>query len=152
MFIIKVKSLTKDARIPTYGSEQALGADLYSVEAMDILSGYTGVVSHGIAIEPNMFCDIQVRPRSGLAAKHGVTVLNAPGTIDPDYRGEIKTILINLGRDVFHVEKGMRVSQLVALHPYEQVLHRARFEVSDELSYTSRGIRGFGSTGQGGAA
>lgn len=163
--VIKVKKLVEDAQIPTFGSEQALGADLYSVEELWIPPGEVRVVSNGIAVEPNMFCDMQVRPRSGLAAKNGVTVLNAPGTVDPDYRGELKTILINHGKQTFRIEKGMRIAQLVALHTNFRLeltedvakgmnvhtlvtkLERAEFVEALELSDTVRGQGGFGSTG-----
>lgn len=151
--IIKVKILNEHAKLPKYGSEEALGADLCSIEDITIPTKEWRMVSNGIAIAPNKFCDMQVRPRSGLAAKHGVTVLNAPGTVDPDYRGELKTILINHGNEDFHIKCGDRIAQLVANNmcasfaTQDNVLERAIFKEVDELDETVRGVGGFGSTG-----
>jgi len=143
--VIKVKKLVEHAQLPTYGTEQAIGADLYSAEDIMIPPHEWKMVSNGLSIQPNMFCDMQVRPRSGLAAKYGVTVLNAPGTIDPDYRGELKTILINHGSAPYHIKKGDRIAQLVAL---DKNLNRAQFSQVNELDETERGSGGFGSTGK----
>jgi dUTP pyrophosphatase len=140
--IIFFKKLSQDAVIPMYQSKGASGMDLHSIEKLDIGIGEIKLVSTGLAVEiPDGF-EGQIRPRSGLAAKKGVTVLNTPGTIDADYRGEIKIVLINLGNEVFHVEKGDRVAQLV-IAPVERV----EIKEITYLNQTERGENGFGSTG-----
>jgi dUTP pyrophosphatase len=133
-----------DLALPAYASEQAAGLDLLAaVTAETILApGRVALIPTGVTIALPSGYEAQVRPRSGLAAKHGVTVLNAPGTIDADYRGEIKVILINLGDVPFAVGRGMRIAQLVVA----PVLRVAWREV-DELPASVRGSDGFGSTG-----
>ena len=136
-----------DLPLPSYQSAAAAGLDLLAAVATDapvvIAPGRWAAVPTGIALELAPGTEGQVRPRSGLAAQHGVTVLNAPGTIDADYRGEVKVLLVNLGRDPFTVTRGMRVAQLVVAR-----VARARLIESAELAVTLRGAGGFGSTGR----
>jgi dUTP pyrophosphatase len=128
--------------LPAYATEGAAGMDVLAAENVDLAPGERWPVATGIAVAIPHGYEIQVRPRSGLALKHGIGVANAPGTIDCDYRGELKVILINLGRDPFAVRRGDRIAQLV-LAP---VVRAAWFKV-DELDETGRGEGGFGSTG-----
>ena len=133
--------------LPAYQSAHAAGLDLPAAVPQDapvtLAPGERGLIATGFAIAlPDGF-EAQVRPRSGLAARHGVTVLNTPGTIDADYRGEIQVILINLGSEPFIVTRGMRIAQLVVAP-----VVRVSIEVAVELSGTSRGGAGFGSTGE----
>ncbi len=130
--------------LPHYASEEAAGMDLTAAIAEPILlgCGKRVLVPTGIAIALPTGYEAQVRPRSGLAAKHGVTVLNSPGTVDSDYRGEIKVILVNLGEEPFAIEPGMRIAQMVvAAHA------RVGWKDFETLSETQRGQDGFGSTG-----
>jgi dUTP pyrophosphatase len=130
--------------LPRYSTEQSAGMDLIAAndEDISILPGQRSLIPTGIAIAlPSGFV-AQVCSRSGLAAKHGVCVLNAPGTIDPDYRGEIQVILINFGTDIFVVKGGMRIAQLI-ISQYKTI----EWEVVRELDQTARGDGGFGSTG-----
>ena len=133
-----------DLQLPAYATAQAAGMDLMAaVDApLTLAPGQRALVPTGIAIALPAGFEAQVRPRSGLAAKNGVTVLNAPGTIDADYRGEIKAILINHGDQPFVIERGMRVAQMVIAR-YEQV----QWNAVDSLDETPRGAGGFGSTG-----
>lgn len=133
-----------DLPLPAYATEQSAGMDLLCACDAPILlkQGQRALIPTGIAIALPAGFEAQVRPRSGLAAKNGVTVLNAPGTIDADYRGEIKVILINHGEEDFTVDRGMRIAQLVIAR-YETV----SFELRDTLEETARGTGGFGSTG-----
>jgi dUTP pyrophosphatase len=135
-----------DLPLPEQQSALAAGLDLLAAVPADapvtILPGRWETVPTGIAIALPQGTEGQVRPRSGLAARHGVTVLNAPGTVDADYRGEIQVILVNLGGDPFMVRRGMRIAQLVIA----PVL-RARISESRQLDPTTRGSGGFGSTG-----
>lgn len=130
--------------LPGYATEQSAGMDLFAaIDAPMILApGQIALAPTGIAIALPAGYEAQVRPRSGLAAKHGVTVLNAPGTIDADYRGEVKVILINHGAQPFTIERGMRIAQMViARH------ERAAWGQVETLDETTRGTGGFGSTG-----
>jgi dUTP pyrophosphatase len=135
-----------DLPLPAYHSEQAAGFDLVAAVPADqplvIESGRWAAVPTGLVIALPGGTEGQVRPRSGLAARHGVTVLNAPGTIDADYRGEVQVLLVNLGPAPFAVTRGMRIAQLVLA----SVL-RARLVETAELTATARGAGGFGSTG-----
>jgi dUTP pyrophosphatase len=133
-----------DLPLPAYATAGAAGMDLAAaVDApLTLAPGERTLVPTGLAIAIPEGYEGQVRPRSGLAAKNGVTVANAPGTIDWDYRGEVKVILINLGQDPFVIERGMRIAQLI-IAPVSQV---AVVEVED-LDATVRGVGGFGSTG-----
>src|SRR6187399_1584241 len=135
-----------DLPLPEYQSTQAAGLDLLAAISADliILPGQRALVPTGIAIALPAGTEAQVRPRSGLAARHGVTVLNAPGTVDADYRGEIQVILINHGDAPFVVQRGARIAQLVIA----PVLH-ATLSEDQELAGSKRGTGGFGSTGTG---
>jgi dUTP pyrophosphatase len=129
--------------LPRYASEDAVGLDVSAAEELILQSGERHAVATGFAIEIPRGYEVQVRPRSGLAMKHGITCLNTPGTIDSDYRGEVKVILINLGREPFEIRRGERIAQLVPA----PVL-RADFVEASGLSNTERGSGGFGSTGR----
>lgn len=130
--------------LPTYATSQSAGMDLSAAleEAFELGPGERALIPTGLAIALPPGYEAQVRPRSGLAAKHGVTVLNSPGTIDADYRGEIKVILINHGQEPFTIERGMRIAQMV-IAKHEQV----EWEIRETLEETDRGAGGFGSTG-----
>lgn len=128
--------------LPAYATAGAAGMDVVSAEDVTIAPGARHAVSTGLAMAIPPGYEIQVRPRSGLALKHGITVPNTPGTIDSDYRGELKAILINHGSEPFAIHRGDRVAQLV-LAP----VTRAAWEEVDELDETARGAGGFGSTG-----
>ena len=130
--------------LPSYATAGAAGMDVEAAVKADIVlaPGRRAAVPTGIAIAIPAGFEVQVRPRSGLALKHGVTVANAPGTIDSDYRGEVRIMLINLGEDVFTVTRGMRIAQLVVAP-----VSLARLELADTLETTDRGRGGFGSTG-----
>ena len=139
---LKVRKLNPSAVLPSYAREGDAGLDLFAVKHMVIEPGKSALVPTGIAIELPAGTEAQVRPRSGLALKHGLTVLNTPGTVDEGYRGEVGVILINHGQHAFTVEAGMKIAQMV-VSPRIQV---AVVEVA-ELSDTQRGAGGFGSTG-----
>jgi dUTP pyrophosphatase len=132
--------------LPAYQSADAAGLDLMAAVAVDapltIAPGARALVPTGLAVALPAGTEGQVRPRSGLAARHGVTVLNAPGTIDSDYRGEIQVILVNFGQEPFTVTRGMRIAQLI-ITPVLRVTIRA----TANLDETTRGVAGFGSTG-----
>jgi dUTP pyrophosphatase len=129
--------------LPTYATEGAAGLDIVSAEDLTLPPGHRHAVATGFAIAIPEGYEVQVRPRSGLALKHGITCLNTPGTIDHDYRGEVKVILANLGSDSFEVRRGERIAQLVPAP-----VQKARFREVGLLGETSRGAGGFGSTGQ----
>ena len=129
--------------LPAYASEGAAGLDVVSAEALTLAPGARAAVATGFAIAIPVGHEVQVRPRSGLAFKHGVTCLNTPGTIDSDYRGEVKVILANLGQEPFEIARGDRIAQLVPA----PVL-RATLEEVTALDDTVRGVGGFGSTGR----
>ena len=133
-----------DLPLPAYASDQAAGLDLVAAvaETLVLPPGGRALVATGLCIALPEGYEAQVRPRSGLALRHGVTVLNAPGTIDADYRGEIGVILINHGHEPGAIERGMRIAQLVVA-PYMRVAWHA----ADGLDATARGAGGFGSTG-----
>jgi dUTP pyrophosphatase len=142
---LAIPTLIEDETLlPFYMTADAAGADVkaHLKEPLEILPGESALIPTGMRLAIPEGYEIQVRPRSGLALKHQITVLNTPGTIDADYRGEIKIILINHGNKPFIVEPGMRIAQLVLA----QVL-RAHFVLSEELNSTHRGIGGFGHTG-----
>jgi dUTP pyrophosphatase len=141
---VKFTKLHPDAKPPMYQTDQSVGADLTSVEDVDIEPGQFRLVKTGIAVELPRAIEMQIRPRSGLAFKHGVTVLNAPGTIDSDYRGEVGVLLINHGTTTFRVSKGDRIAQAVLA---KAIL--TNYKYAKELSSTDRGAGGFGSTGRG---
>lgn len=129
--------------VPAYATEGAAGMDIVAAEELRLMPGDRHAVATGFAIAIPEGYEIQVRPRSGLALRHGVTCLNTPGTIDHDYRGEVKVILANLGNEPFEVRRGERIAQLVPA----PVL-KAKFREVASLGETSRGAGGFGSTGR----
>lgn len=147
MSIIQIIKLDhyKDIPLPKYATELSAGMDLYAAitEPVIIKPWQRSIISNGICILLPKQHEAQVRPRSGLAAKHGITVLNSPGTIDADYQGELKTILINLSDTEFVVERGMRIAQMV-ISKYESITFK---EVNEFSVKTARGEQGFGSTG-----
>jgi dUTP pyrophosphatase len=129
--------------LPAYATAHAAGLDVVAAEDVTLPPGARHAVATGFAIAIPVGYEVQVRPRSGLALKHGITCLNTPGTIDADYRGEVKVILANLGADPFKVRRGERIAQLVPA----PVL-RAHFVEVASLDETARGAGGFGSTGR----
>jgi dUTP pyrophosphatase len=146
---VKVQRLphAADLPLPAYQTANAAGLDLTAAVPADapvtLAAGGRASIPTGIAIELPRHAEAQVRPRSGLAERDGITVLNAPGTIDSDYRGEIRVILVNLGIRPFEVSRGLRIAQLVVAP-----ILRARVVEAKGLSATTRGSKGFGSTGQ----
>jgi dUTP pyrophosphatase len=129
--------------LPARATEHAAGLDIVAAEDVTLAPGQRHAVATGFAVAIPHGYEVQVRPRSGLALKHGITCLNTPGTIDSDYRGEVKVILANLGSEPFEIRRGERIAQLVPA----PVLH-ANFDEVSQLSETTRGSGGFGSTGQ----
>jgi dUTP pyrophosphatase len=145
MPVMRVKRIgSHEGRLPQYHSEGAAGLDLCAaIPVKRILQpGERDLIPTGFAIQLPDGCEGQVRPRSGLALNHGITVLNSPGTIDVDFRGEVCVLLINLGQEPFTIEPGMRIAQLI-VNRYERV----DLEVVEDLTETSRGAGGYGSTG-----
>tara|TARA_Y100000817_G_C16696906_1_gene473012 strand:- start:326 stop:766 length:441 start_codon:yes stop_codon:yes gene_type:complete len=144
MIKILIKRLSKEVSLPKYETSGSSGMDLAANinSKVNIDPGKTAVIPTGLAVSIPKGYEVQIRPRSGLAAKKKITVLNTPGTIDADYRGEIKVILINLSKDSFEVEKGLRIAQMVVC-PIVQ----AQLKEVDDLKQTERGEGGFGSTG-----
>ncbi|MCH1640660.1 dUTP diphosphatase [Paenibacillus timonensis] len=134
----------EDIELPRKMSELASGFDLYAAvtEELTLLPGQRALVPTGIAIAMPGGLEAQIRPRSGLAYKHGITCLNTPGTIDADYRGEIKVLLINLGQEPFVIRRNERIAQMVL-----QIVPEVNLVQVDELSETVRGAGGFGHTG-----
>ena len=141
---ILIKRLSKEVPLPKYETSGSSGMDLAAnINAnIEINPGKTAIIPTGLALSIPKGFEVQIRPRSGLAANQKISVLNTPGTIDADYRGEIKVILINLGQESFKVEKGLRIAQMVVC-PVVQ----AQLKEVDDLSETERGKGGFGSTG-----
>ena len=144
MIKILIKRLSKEVSLPKYETSGSSGMDLSAnIDAdINIAPGKTAIIPTGLALSIPKGFEVQIRPRSGLAAKKKISVLNTPGTIDADYRGEIKVILINLGQESFKVEKGLRIAQMVVC-PVVQ----AQLKEVDDLNETERGKGGFGSTG-----
>lgn len=140
---LKIFRLNELATIPEYAHSTDSGLDLVAIEEVEISAQESKLVKTGIAIELPPGTEAQIRPRSGLALKHQITVLNTPGTIDEGYRGEIGVILINHGSNSFTVSPGMKIAQMV-IAP----VIRVEIEEISQLSSTSRGAGGFGSTGQ----
>ena len=141
---IKIKKLSNEVLTPKYKTPGSSGMDIaaYINEDIIINSGDKALIPTGFSLSIPQGYEVQIRPRSGLAIKKGITILNTPGTIDSDYRGEIKVVLINLSKDKFTVQNGERIAQMVVC-PIVQV----SIEEVKELSETNRGIGGFGSTG-----
>ena len=141
---VKVQRLRADAELPTYahGPQEDAGMDLRAVEAVALRPGVPVAVPTGIAIELPPGFEAQVRPRSGLALKHAITVPNSPATIDPGYRGEIRVIMLNLGREPYQVERGDRIAQMVV------AAYVGVDWAEEELGTSDRGAGGFGSSGR----
>ena len=129
--------------LPAYATAGAAGMDVVAAEDVDLVPGARHAVATGFAMAIPEGYEVQVRPRSGLALRYGITCLNTPGTIDSDYRGEVKVILVNLGQEPFRIVRGERIAQLV---PAE--VTRANLTEVDTLDDTARGAGGFGSTGR----
>ena len=143
---MKVQIINKsDYPVPSYATEKSAGMDLKAniAEPVVLKSLERAMIPTGLFVELPEGCEMQIRPRSGLAAKHGITVLNSPGTIDADYRGEIKVILVNLSNEPFTIESGERIAQMIVAR-YEQI----EWLPVEELGATERGAGGFGSTGR----
>lgn len=143
--VIRLRRLPNgdDLPLPGYATAGAAGMDVVAAESLTLAPGARAAVATGFAIAIPDGYEVQVRPRSGLALKHGITCLNTPGTIDSDYRGEIKVILINLGDAPFAIARGERIAQLVPAP-----VQRASLALVDDLDDTARGSGGFGSTGR----
>ena len=142
--LIKKLSNLSDFQLPTYQSDEAAGVDLSASieEPVKILPWEKEIIPCGISISMPRGLEAQVRPRSGLAFKHGITILNTPGTIDSDYRGEIKVVLINLSKQEFLIQPKDRIAQMVFSN-----VSQVKFKEVDDLDTTKRGTDGFGSTG-----
>jgi len=138
---LKIKKLTQDAVLPQYKTKQSAGMDLSSTEEAILKPMEIKLIPTGLSLEIENGFEAQVRPRSGLALK-GITVLNTPGTIDSDYRGEVKVILMNFSKEEFKINKGDRIAQLIIAK-----VEQAIIKESGELGSTERGSGGFGSTG-----
>ncbi|HEX4695894.1 dUTP diphosphatase [Sphingomonas sp.] len=141
---IQIKRLPNGGGLPfpAYATDGAAGMDVVAAESLRLAPGARHAVATGFAIAIPEGYEVQVRPRSGLALKNGITCLNTPGTIDQDYRGEVKVILANLGTEPFEIARGDRIAQLVPAPVQRATLHEV-----DELGDTERGDGGFGSTG-----
>jgi dUTP pyrophosphatase len=143
---MKVKIVNKSRfALPEYQTPLSAGLDIRANldEPVTLQPLERAMIPTGLFVELPEGCEMQIRPRSGLAAKHGITVLNSPGTIDADYRGEIKVILVNLSNEPFTIEAGERIAQMIVAR-YEQI----EWQAVEELSATERGAGGFGSTGK----
>ena len=141
---ILIKRLSKNIPLPKYETEGSSGMDLAAniEQAIEIKPGKSVIIPTGLALSIPKNYEMQIRPRSGLASKNQISVLNTPGTIDADYRGELKVILINLSDKIFKIGKGLRIAQMVLCPVIKAVLKEV-----DELEETKRGSGGFGSTG-----
>ncbi|PIU21568.1 MAG: dUTP diphosphatase [Candidatus Diapherotrites archaeon CG08_land_8_20_14_0_20_34_12] len=142
MATVLINKITESAKIPAYAHEEDAGMDLFSDENATIKQNEIKCISTGIRIELPKDIEGQVRPKSGLALNYGLTVLNTPGTIDPNYRGEIKVILINLGKEIYEVKKGTKIAQLIF-----NKIEKPEIKIVEKLSETKRNEKGFGSTG-----
>ncbi|MDP7179682.1 MAG: dUTP diphosphatase [Candidatus Woesearchaeota archaeon] len=141
MITVKIQKIKDNAVVPSYAHKGDAGVDLYSTEDYVLSPGNKILVSTGIKIALPIGYEAQVRPKSGLALKHGLSIVNTPGTIDAGYRGEVGVIVINHGQDEYKIEKGNKIAQMV-FNKIEEV----NFEESGDLDDTSRGEGGFGST------
>jgi len=143
MVKLLIKKLQKNIILPEYKTDGSSGMDLMAnvEQTVKILPGEKKIISTGIMVAIPKQYEIQIRPRSGLAAKNGISVLNTPGTIDSDYRGEIKVILINLGKDIFEIKKNDRIAQMIVCP-----IIKAELKEVENLPETIRGGGGFGST------
>ncbi len=145
MVKLLIKKLQKNIILPEYKTDGSSGMDLMAnvEQTVKMLPGEKKIISTGIMVAIPEQYEIQIRPRSGLAAKNGISVLNTPGTIDSDYRGEIKIILINLGKDIFEIKKNDRIAQMIVCP-----IIKVELEEVESLPETVRGKGGFGSTGK----
>ena len=145
MVKLLIKKLQKNIILPKYKTDGSSGMDLMAniEQAVKILPGEKKIISTGIMVAIPEQYELQIRPRSGLAAKNGISIINTPGTIDSDYRGEIKVILINLGKDIFEIKKNDRIAQMIICP-----IIKAELEEVESLPKTVRGKGGFGSTGK----
>ncbi|MGG7176644.1 dUTP diphosphatase [Clostridium paraputrificum] len=141
-FLLKVEKVNEKAIIPNYAHEGDAGLDVYSVEKLILNPGERGLVHTGIKIELPKNTEAQIRPRSGLALKHGISLVNSPGTIDEGYRGEIGVIMINHSNEAFVVEEGMKIAQMVI-----KPVWRVEVEEVNSLTDSERGEKGYGSSG-----
>lgn len=142
-YSLKVQKINEDAIIPSYANPGDAGLDLYSIEELTLAKGERALVHTGIKIELPKNTEAQIRPRSGLALKNGITLVNSPGTIDEGYRGEIGIIVINHGGESFKIVKGMKIAQMV-IKPVWTV----EIEEVNSLSFAERGEKGYGSSGK----
>jgi dUTP pyrophosphatase len=142
---LRIQKLHPDAQIPEYahGAKEDAGLDIHGIESVVLEPGIPKAVATGIALEIPSGYEVQLRPRSGLALKHAITLANAPATIDPGFRGELRVILLNLGRANYEVHAGDRIAQMVMAR-YEAV----EWEPTEDLSSSTRGHGGFGSSGR----
>ena len=142
---IRFKKILSDAIVPRFahGSDEDAGMDLFAAENAELEPGQWQSVRTGLSIEIPSGYEGQIRPRSGLAKKHGITLLNSPGTIDPGYRGEVHVILINFGPEPYSIKAGNRIAQLI-ISNYQKV----EWEPVEDLQASGRGSKGFGSTGR----
>lgn len=141
-YILKIRKINDKAILPNYAHEGDAGLDLYAVQELVLNPGERGLVHTGIQIELPKNTEAQIRPRSGLALKNGITTLNSPGTIDEGYRGEIGVILINHSKEIFKVDQGMKIAQMVI-----KPVFKVNVVEATELSNSERSERGFGSSG-----
>ena len=139
---LSIRRIDPAAQMPTYAHPGDAGMDVRSIEELTLDPGARALVHTGLVFQLPPDAEAQVRPRSGLALKHGVTVLNSPGTIDAGYRGEVGVILVNLGQQPFRIEKGMKIAQVVVSR-----VEQAEIVDVQETDETDRGSGGFGSTG-----
>ncbi|HZW68600.1 MAG TPA: dUTP diphosphatase [Pseudogracilibacillus sp.] len=140
---VKMMKLHKDAIIPKQQHKGDVGLDLHTIDEGTLRPKGKALLRTGLAVKPPKGYEMQIRPRSGLAFKHGITVLNSPATIEPTYRGDVGIILYNTSDEPFKIKKGDRIAQAV-FKKYEE---KVEIEVVDELDKTARGAKGFGSTG-----
>lgn len=139
---LKIQKVSSKAIIPNYANPGDAGLDLYSIDEIELRKGERALVHTGIKIELPQNTEAQIRPRSGLALKNGITLVNSPGTIDEGYRGEIGVIVINHGDEIFKIEEGMKIAQMVI-----KPVFRVQVEEVSDLSESERGENGFGSSG-----
>lgn len=139
---LKIQKLSSKAIIPNYANPGDAGLDLYSIDEIELRKGERALVHTGIKIELPKNTEAQIRPRSGLALKNGITLVNSPGTIDEGYRGEIGVIVINHGDELFKIEEGMKIAQMVI-----KPIFKVEVEEVENLSESERGENGFGSSG-----
>ena len=143
MVKIKIKKIHPDAIIPKYAHKGDSGMDVYSVEEFELKTLERKLVKTGLSFEIPIGYEIQTRPKSGLAIKYGITIVNAPGTIDSCYRGELGIIIMNTDKETYLIKKGEKIAQIVL-----QKVEEMEFIETENLDSTSRGDKGFGSTGQ----